>query len=205
MGRWNPAILTPKGIAQHIFSREGEFPIEVMVPLDAQGPPKVRIDGLSVLANFERLVIECEDSWVSLESAREYCCKAIDALPLTPLTAAGFNLRFKLSDPESPFVDSLVLPIDDKISENHLTIKGREIHRSVKWENGLINIQISRIQADVYNILLNFDKKSSNSEDLKSWLSTSIEDVKTIATKILCSILEVCEEGDLECLIQQGQ
>lgn len=205
-GRWNPAILTPKGIATHIFKKEGEIPLEVLVPLDAQGPPLIRIEGLNVAASFKRLAMDCEKSNLeSLDNARKYCCNAIDALPLTPLTAAGFNLRFDLNEPDDEFINSLKLPLDDKISEQQLTIEGREIHRSVQWNNGLINIQVARIKADSYNILLNFDKQSADRDELKNWLSVPIDDVKSITETILCLILNICGENEIECLTQKNQ
>jgi hypothetical protein len=169
-----------------------------MVPLDAQGAPLVSIEGLRVMANFERLAIDCENSdWGSLENARKYCCDAIDALPITPLTAAGFNVRYELSDPEPEFIESLVLPIDDRISEENLTIEGRGTIRSITWNDGIINLYIKRVEADIYNISLNFDKKSTDNTELKNWLSVPTDDIKAIVTKILCTIIGICEEGDI--------
>jgi len=198
VGKWNPAILSPKGIATHIFKNEPDEPLEVMVPLDAQGAPLVVIEGLRVMVNFDRLAVDCEDSnWGSLEKARKYCCNAIDALPITPFTAAGFNVRYELKEPEPEFIDSLVLPIDGRISEQHLTIEGRETVRSIIWGDGVINLNINRVEADIYNIMLNFDKKSANKEELKDWLSVQTDNIKDIVTTILCTIIGACEEGDI--------
>lgn len=197
-GKWNPAILSPKGIATHIFKKNPDDPFEVMVPLDAQGAPLVVIEGLRVMVNFSRLAIDCDNSnWDSLEKARKYCCEAIDALPITPFMAAGFNVRYKLSDPESEFIDSLVLPLDGRISEEHLTIEGKEIVRSIAWKDGIINLNIKRVEADIYNIMFNFDKKSTDNTELKSWLSLPTNDIKAIVTTILCTIIGICEEGDI--------
>lgn len=62
VGKWNPAILTPQGIADQIFGKPADDPIEVFVPVNAMGPIKVRIEGLLVSADFERLIIDCEKS-----------------------------------------------------------------------------------------------------------------------------------------------
>lgn len=197
-GKWNPAILSPKGIATHIFKKDPDYPIEVMVPLDAQGAPLVVIEGLRIMANFDRLAIDCENSdWDSLEKARKYCCDAIDELPITPFLAAGFNIRYELSDPEQEFIGLLVLPLDDKISEEHLTIEGRGTVRSIAWKDGVINLQIKRVEADIYNIGLNFDKKSTDNTELKNWLNVPTDDIKSIVKKILCTIIRICEEGDI--------
>ena len=113
-GKWNPAILTPKGIAEQIFNKTDDVPFEVLVPLDTMGPPKVRIEGLLVSANFDRFVIDCEKSdWELLEKSKEYCRKAIDALPKTPVSAAGFNIRYQLEEPAEEFLELLKPSLDD--------------------------------------------------------------------------------------------
>ncbi len=198
-GRWNPAILTPKGIAKHIFEKEDDFPIEVMVPIDAIGPPKAIIDGLTIVANFERLVIDCNQSdWAFFEKSREYCRKAIEALPKTPLSAAGFNIRFELTDPGDDFLALLELPLDNLISDQHYEIINKEIRRSFSWKEGSINLHLIRPEANIYKILLNFDKKSADGAILTDWLNIPIADVQAVVKEIMCSILKACEEEQIQ-------
>ncbi|MGD9161455.1 MAG: hypothetical protein PVG39_23785, partial [Desulfobacteraceae bacterium] len=142
VGKWNPAILTPKGVAKEIFEKDENEPIDVLVPLDAMSPYKVRIDDLFISADFERLIIDCEkNDWKSLEKAMKYSHKAIDALPKTPLTAAGFNVRYELlEDPEESFFELLEIPLDNLFSDKGLQINRREVRRSLQWEDGLINL-----------------------------------------------------------------
>ncbi|MGB5158409.1 hypothetical protein [Desulfobacterium sp. N47] len=197
-GKWNPAILTPKGIAEHIFNKTGDTPIEVLVPLDAMSPVKVKIEGLIISANFERLVIECENNnWESLNKSREYCRKAIESLPKTPLSAAGFNIRYEIEEPKPEFLKLLEPQIDDKISDNSLIILEREIRRSLSWKEGNINLHIVTQEPDRCIILLNFDRKSADNSILTDWLSISIEDVLAITKKIMSSVLKICTEDEL--------
>ena len=198
VGKWNPAILTPKGIASQIFDKKPDEPIEVFVPLNATGPFKVRFDGLSVSAGFDRLIIDCEKSdWETLEKSREYCCKAIEALPKTPLTAAGFNIRYKLDDPTESFIEILSIPLDFKLSDNKLEITRKETHRSFLWNNGAVNLNIVKAESGNYNIMMNFDKTSNNIEELKEWFKTPIDKVKDITKTVICTIFDICEEDEI--------
>ena len=197
-GKWNPAILTPKGIAEQIFSKTDDVPFEVLVPLDAMGPPKVRIEGLLVSANFDRFVIDCEKSdWELLEKSKEYCRKAIDALPKTPVSAAGFNIRYQLEEPAEEFLELLKPSLDDSISDNQLKIEKRETRRSLVWNEGTINLHIIKQKSNDYQLLLNFDRKSTDNNTLKKWLNIPIEDVQTITKIIMCSVLKICGEEEI--------
>lgn len=208
VGRWNPAILSPKGIATHLFHMSPEIAFDVLVPLDAAGPPVVRIEELRILAGFNKLTIECENNnWESIQKARECCVNAIDALPLTPLSAAGYNFRYEVTDPDpdEPFFGVLSSSMDDKISDQGLDIIGREIHRSMQWNGGNLNLKIANEKPDSYDILLNFDKQTADIGDMKAWLTKPIEDVCEIVRIIMCNILEICDEEVLGCPIQQSK
>ncbi len=198
VGKWNPAILSPKGIAKEIFEKADNTPIEVLVQLDAMGPIKVKIDNLLISADFDRLVIDCEkSSWDYLENSRNYCVKAIEALPKTPVSAAGFNIRYELSEPKEAFIDLLVLPLDTNISDNGITIERREIRRSLEWENGTINLHVIKDREPNYKILLNFDKKSDVKDELTDWLQKKTDNIKAITKIIMCDVLKTCEKGDI--------
>lgn len=197
-GKWNPAILTPKGIAEHIFNKTDDTPIEVLVPLDAMGPPRVRIEGFFVSANFDRLVIDCEkNNWESLEKSRDYCCNAINALPKTPVSAAGFNIRYEIEEPTDGFLELLKPPLDDSISDNQIEIVKRETRRALVWKGGTINLHIVKQKSSNYIILLNFDMKSIDNISLKDWLNIPIETVKAMTKTIMCSVLKSCMEDEI--------
>ena len=196
LGKWNPAILTPKGIAGLIFDKTGDFPIEVRIPLDAIAPPRVQIEGLVVSANFERFTIDSEKgNWESLQKSKEYCLKAIEALPTTPLSAAGFNIRYELEEPAEKFLELLKPSLDDSISDNGLIIEKSETRRSLGWNEGDINIHI--IKENDYKVLLNFERQSTDKTILKNWLNIPIEHVRTITKTIMCSVLKICREEEI--------
>ncbi|MDY6951012.1 MAG: hypothetical protein SWE60_05840 [Thermodesulfobacteriota bacterium] len=198
LGNWNPAILTPKGIAKHIFDLPDETPFEVLVPVNAMGQPKVKINGFLVSADFDKLVIDCEKhDWDSLEKSRDYCIGAMNSLPVTPVSAAGFNIRYEMEDPSEDFMELLRPQLDARISDNHLKMVARQIRRSIAWNDGNINLHMTRQEGENYRILLNFHKKSNDRNVIEKWLSTPIEEARKIAQTLICSILELCEEGEI--------
>jgi hypothetical protein len=194
-GRWNPAILTPQGIAVQIFGKGKDIPFEVLVPLNAMGPPKVRIDGFSVAANFDKIVVDsAKNDWESLNKSREFCLKAIDELPKTPVSAAGFNIRYDLKDPSAEFIDLVKPPLDNNITDNGFDILNKEIRKTLPWKGGAINLHISKQESLNYQLLLNFDRKSTDNKVLKEWLSIPIEEVRAVTRKIISLVLKICEE-----------
>ncbi len=198
VGKWNPAILSPKGIAKEIFEKDNTNPIDVLIPLDTIGPAKVKIDDFVVSVDFDRLVIDCEKSnWEHLEGSREYCIKAMNALPKTPVTAAGFNIRYELSEPFDQFMDLLEMPLDTNISDNAISIGQREIRRSLEWEKGTINLHVIKNREDDYMILLNFEMKSDERKQLTHWLKKTTGTIKKITKTIMCDVLNACEKEDI--------
>jgi hypothetical protein len=194
VGKWNPAILSPQGIAVQIFGKAKDVPFEVLVPLDAMGPPKVRIDGYTVVANFEKLVIDSAQSdWEFLDKSRELCLKAIEELPKTPVSAAGYNIRYDIEDPSGEFLELVKPPLDNKITDNGFEILSKEIRKTLRWGDGAINIHITKRGAANFQLLLNFDRMSADNRVLKDWLAIPIEEVRNVTRKIISSVLKLCE------------
>jgi len=67
VARWNRAILTPAGIRQRLFKREEAGPVEVLVPIDLLAPPQVKLDNMTVVANWDRLTVLPEDGCCTFE------------------------------------------------------------------------------------------------------------------------------------------
>ena len=104
VGRWNRGILTPTGIITRLFEEPLGTPFSVEVPADAIGPPRVHHAGLMVTADWGRLVVELEENnFAQLGKAAAIAVIAIESLPVTPISAAGFNIcyRTSLDDPKA--------------------------------------------------------------------------------------------------------
>ncbi len=189
-GYWNRAILNPSGIAKRLFGLEEGTPIEVMIPLDGLNAPKVRYDGLTVIANANRLIIAPDETkYSNIDKARQIAINAINSLPETPLTAAGFNVRVRVEEPPEEIVTVTSSEIDNLLSDNDFIIEERRLHRSLKWKAGILNINIIH-QKDL-KVELNFHRASSKTEDLIAWLNEPIAEVVETIDKLFDKVINI--------------
>jgi hypothetical protein len=161
LGFWNRAILTPAGIGRRLFHVEEGTPLQVEIPLEGLAPHRVRHEGLIVTAESGRLVVATESpDFPSLEHAMAVAATAIDGLPETPLSAAGFNTRYHIHEPPNDLTTACMMSLDHRISEADLTICGRQVHRAVKFREGLLNLEIR--DDTVVKVSLNFHLGSTS-------------------------------------------
>ncbi len=100
LGAWNRAILTPAGISKRLFGLPKGTQVEVMVPLDVLAPFKVRHEDTSVAAAADRLIINpSKCNYTNMQKPMNIACKALGNLPETPVSAAGYNFKFKSGKP----------------------------------------------------------------------------------------------------------
>jgi hypothetical protein len=186
VGYWNPAILTPSGIARRLFELDEGTPIAVEVPMDGLAPHRVRHDGIIVTADSGRLAISLEvPNLKNLERARQIAIRAIEKLPETPLTAAGFNIRLKLDDPPKQLFEATAADLDKLLSDTDFSIKTMSIRRSIEYGQGLLNLDISQKDGGDMKMEFNFHRQSPVVAELREWLEISCDDVKTACATIL--------------------
>ena len=118
LGFWNKAILTPNFISNKIFRNEIGTPINVEVPIDLMGPIRTKYDKFIVFVDSTQVIVEITDCLpATLIKAFEYSKNVLDELPVTPLIAAGFNLRYKITNFDPHELNSLIgTNIDNKIA-----------------------------------------------------------------------------------------
>ena len=186
VGYWNPAILTPRGIARRLFELDEGTPIAVEVPIDGLAPHRVRHEGIVVTAEPGRLALTVEmPSLQNLERARQIAVRAMKNLPETPLTAAGFNIRLKLDDPPGQLLNATSAEADKLLSDAGFTIKTRAIRRSIEQGQGLLNLKIREDDGAETTIEFNFHRQSSAIEELQKWLQMPCDDVKAACAAAL--------------------
>lgn len=189
VGFWNRAILTPAGIAQRLLGLKDATPILVEVPLDGLAPYRVKYEKLTIVASAVRLSIETDTpTFELLERAKLTAVRAIEDLPQTPLTAAGFNIRVRIADPPSSLVTAIAAPLDTSISDAGLIIETRTIERSLKYEDGLLNLSVSH--GTDFKVQFNFHRQSSKKEDLVAWLRRPIDEVREIVEKVCETVIQ---------------
>ena len=200
VGRWNRAILTPGRIAEKIFGLDPTKGVFVDVPLDGLSPYRVKApqQEIMIVTENNQLIIQLlKLDFETLEKGLNAGIRVLEWLPETPLSAAGFNIRFKTTEPIKELTELLGSPVDSKLGNiGYTQISKRTITRSVDYEKGLLNLTIAQDNED-FILLLNFHRGSNVNNDLKEWLhipvSKIMETVQNL-TKLLG--LKVEEENN---------
>lgn len=183
--RWNPAILTPDGIAQRVFGLAEGVPVEVEIPLDLSGPPRVRHNGLLVAVDRGRLVVTPErPQFDELRRAGLAASAAVRSLPETPFLATGLNVKYRVRDPPGDFLDLLRAPVEDAISDAGQKIIGRTFRWQLAYGEGAVNLEASEQPASGWLVTLNFHCDTRNAGSAQSWLAVDADSVKS-QTKIM--------------------
>ncbi len=195
-GNWNRAILTPEWIAKKLFGLQKGTPIEVLIPINVLAPTRVRYGGFVVVADDDFLEIKTEkQEFGGLVEAMKLGIRAMTELPVTPFSAAGYNIRYELDSPEEPVYDKILSEVDTWLSTNEYDIETQTITRSVKpkegdFVEGIINFTGSIVGSKVV-ININFHRSSSEDKDLQKWLSITEDKIQEEVGKLLLGILEI--------------
>ncbi len=194
---WNPAILTPGGIATKLFNLPKGSRVEVLVPIEGLEPPKVVYGGLSVIANSSRLIVDTQThDFCNLKKAMGIACTALSSLPETPVYAAGFNIGYKGDQIHSELSEFIQCPLHE-LSDCGYEINSYGINRQIIFRSGVINLGVSITNEGEIKLELNFHKESTLQDDLKNWLSISEEDIKAEVNKITSALhVTIMEESD---------
>ncbi len=192
-GSWNRAILTPAGIQGRIFQLAADAPVEVMVPIDVLAPFQVTHDGFSVAVHSSRLVVALtEPTFERLFQAQTFARNAINSLPETPYFGVGINIGFASND-AVPEIDNLLSEneFDDRLADNELHISGRRFGRQLVWNDGKVNLNVSRDEGDNRKVSLNIERTSTNNQELIGWLETPSQQIEELVQTISNETLEL--------------
>ena len=196
VGYWNRAILTPAGIAQRLLGLEPSTPLVVEVAMNGIGPTRVKHDNLVIVPEARKLIITAEIATLdNFDRARNNGIKAIENLPETPLSAAGFNIRMKIDETPDQLLSALKTNIDDRLSDAGLIIEERSLTRTVRVGDGKLNLTI--YSEKELRVELNFHRQSTVNEELIAWLRLPIGDVKKKVNDIFDKVIEI-PSGELQ-------
>lgn len=198
VGRWNRAILTPAGIAQRIFERQEPATMEVLVPIDLLAPPQVKLDNMTVVADWNRLNVLPDQghcSFLNLDRARQLSVAALTSLPETPLGAVGCNVIYRSDKPVEELRSALDSQADERLFDLGYGFGGRTVARVIPWNDGAINFSIEEdAEQQVYTVRFNFERKSVERNHHLDWLQVPIEQLRGQVHRILTEGLNINEE-----------
>ena len=187
VGRWNRAILTPAGIASRIFHTDDKQQLAVLVPLDGVSPFIVRDYGgdVSVMTDESRLFIRVENMTDEcLQKAMSYGFNVLNSLPHTPVSAAGFNVNYESHDLTTGSAMLIAADIDKRLSDISRRVVNRVVGRSFEFQSGELRLALAA-EDDSFKVLGNFHRASTEVDDLKTWLSTPVADIRSAIEELL--------------------
>ena len=79
----------------------------------------------------------------------------LDDLPRTPFIAAGFNMRYKSDGPLGASDEITANVWDNRLSDEGLIIRERTVTRSIRRENGQVNVTVTQKEDSTFSLLLN--------------------------------------------------
>jgi hypothetical protein len=201
LGYWNRAILTPSGIATRLFGLDAGTPVEVLIAIDTVLPHQIKHDGITVVAGSDRLIVQPEQcDFAKLQRAKEIADRALDKLPETPVIAAGINIKYVCQEP----LETLQRVTrnewwDEQLSDNRYEIIGRSLSRTLKFNDGQINLSVTEESDGKFVTQFNFHRGSGNvsdlrycnASDLRSWLATPIDSIESAVRRIVCDCMQL--------------
>jgi len=158
MGRWNRAILTPKGIAKRLFMLGEAEQVPVLVPLDGVSPYVVKhpTEEILVMTDESRLMIQVgKPDYATLGHAMKAGVNALTALPETPVIAAGININFGSQEVTPQMASLLVSESEKPLIDADFKPVARTISRSLEYGLGALNVTVTSSKAALPNNMTN--------------------------------------------------
>jgi len=172
--------------------------VEVLVPIDLLAPPRVKLDNITVIANWDRLTVLPDDAhctFEQLDRARELSVNALEELPETPLGAVGYNVVYRSDQPVDELRSTLDSQADVSFFDLGYGFDGRTLARVIPWNDGMINFSVEEnADQDVYTIRFNFERKSVELSHHLAWLRVPIGQVEEQVRRILTEALKIAAE-----------
>jgi hypothetical protein len=176
IGAWNRAILTPDGVRRRLFQLPEGTPIELEVAVDLPGSFRVGHDGLLVIPATGRLEVAARAASLdAIQRACVLCQRALTSLPETPVSAAGVNIRYRLTEIPDAVLDLVRAPLDEALSDAGYEVTASMLRRSVALPPGVVNIEVSQAQAGGGTLEFNFHRESTTPSELREWLGRAEE------------------------------
>ncbi len=183
VGHWNRAILTPAGIATKLFGVAEGTPVVVEVPMDVVAAYRVRHDGLCVSLEGTRLSVATDVSDFSgLERAMRVGKSAVEKLPLTPLIAAGMNIRYRYESIDPSVADLTRAQLESLVSDRQFRVTQRSSQLGLDFQQGLINLSVLIPTQGPVEVSFNFHRATDNPDEVESWLSIPVVDLERAVT-----------------------
>ena len=188
LGAWNTAILSPDGVRKRLFQLPAGTPVDLQVAIDRPGHLRISHKGVMVIPTPSLLeVIATDGTGTGLTRAADICQRAIIELPETPVTAAGVNIRYRFEELPDDVLAQVAAPLDDALALAEREIVNSSTTRTIKFDDGVVNLTVSCAPAGTGTVEFNFHRDSGEAEELSRWIRRTADFVggaKTLAEVI---------------------
>lgn len=183
-GTWNPAILNPGWIAQHILDVPlgQEIPAQIGVTYPGGQPPLITLRQIVFMPGRDRLVLQTTSlSRGALRRVQTAAARILRLLPHTPLRAFGHNFEFVEEDPtaEQIAVFSAVTDLPQFLDFEFETVATR-IASTIRFDERLLNLTRSS-ESGRLKLAFNFHYEPSSTEQAAEKLENAALFVENLA------------------------
>jgi hypothetical protein len=197
LGRWNPGILTPARVIEELFGLPPNTDVGIEVPMDVVAPLRITHNGLTIMVSFSALFVEVQAStYEGLAAALGVARRAMEMLPVTPLMAAGYNVRYQADNADGSLAalpKLLEHPLDAALEGGGCKTLRRSLTRTFAWEEGRVQWQVTHELPSTWEVHLNFDQSGSR-EQMLAWLAMPIDRIEGQVRKVLFELLGLTPE-----------
>lgn len=184
IGSWNLAILSPDGIRRRLFELPDQAAIELEMAVDRPGIFRVGHGGVLVSPTPVGLEISTRiPNAESLARACMFCQRALRALPETPVSAAGVNIRYRFAEVPDHLFDLMHAAIDETLSDAEFRVTATAVKKTLALAPGVINLQVN-YEGTAGTIEFNFHRDGTAPNDLSDWLGR-VEEFRGLSDRLL--------------------
>jgi hypothetical protein len=184
IGSWNLAILSPDGIRRRLFELPDQSAIELEMAVDRPGFFRVGHGGILVSPTPVGLEVAMRvPNAESLARACALCQRALRALPETPVSAAGINIRYRFPEMPDNLFDLMHAPMDETLADAEFRVTATVVKKTLALAPGVVNVQMN-YEGVVGALDFNFHRDSTTLNDLYDWLGR-VEEFRGLADRLL--------------------
>lgn len=155
VGRWNPYILNPQWIAEHLFEHKAQVQIEFSLNLDL--PNRYKIHNVQITPTPEKVVFSSFDnSDESLLLMGRVAVKLCNILSHTPLMAIGVNFVYIESENKEGLYEKFGFDKNDAFSDDGWEVKTQGFSRFLVKGDYNLNLKVSLDRQNNFNFGFNY-------------------------------------------------
>lgn len=181
LGHWDPLILTPRWVGEHLASGE----VNVELPAHARLPPRLNFDGVATLVVEGRLVVAPHKAdRPGLAAAEKMVVRLLELLPHTPVNGLGVNFQWLL--PRSGKVADALRPADEAaVASAGYEVAQVTLRRRLTSKEHVVNLSVESADDGKARVSANFHVDASSGGEARAGVEGKTASLLTAAEALL--------------------